>query len=177
MQTAQKPTGPEQKKELIMTRIFHASREQVWKAFTDSETVKQWWGPRTYTTPVARMDVRVGGSYLTGMLAPEGDAYWSTGSYLTVDPPQRLVMTDSFADEDGDIVSATYYGMSADFPLKSVVTFAFDEDGDNTRMTMTYADIDTMPDEDLAGMKQGWGESFDKLDDLFAKQAGPACAI
>src|SRR2546426_2253062 len=67
-------------KELRIVRVFDAPRERVWKAWTDPEQVKSWWGPRSFTAPFAKIDLRVGGKYLYCMRSPDGKDYWSTGS-------------------------------------------------------------------------------------------------
>ena len=69
---AQLPTNQDVKKEdLIVTRIIDAPVEQVWRAWTDPEYVKRWWGPKDYTSPSCKIDLRVGGKYLFSMRAPE----------------------------------------------------------------------------------------------------------
>jgi len=50
--------------ELFITRIFDAARELVWKAWTEPERVKRWWGPQGFTAPFCRIDLRVGGTCL-----------------------------------------------------------------------------------------------------------------
>jgi uncharacterized protein YndB with AHSA1/START domain len=76
----------------------------VWKAWTLPELVTKWWGPKGYTSPVAKIDFRVGGKYLYAMISPDGKDIWSTGVYREIAPPERFVATDSFADEKGNVV-------------------------------------------------------------------------
>src|SRR4030067_2100135 len=95
---------------LTITRIFNAPRERVWKAWTDPELVKKWWGPKIFTAPHIAIDLRVGGKYLYCMKSETGEeawkkSNWSTGIYKEIKPRGKLVMTDSFADEHGNIVS------------------------------------------------------------------------
>lgn len=52
------------KQELVITRVFDAPREPVWKAWTEPERLRRWWGPKDYTAPVCKVDLRVGGKYL-----------------------------------------------------------------------------------------------------------------
>ncbi len=104
----------EKNEDIIITRMFDAPREIVWKAWTDPELTKRWWGPKNFTAPVIRIDLRVGGKYLNCMRGPDGKDYWSTGIYREIVPRERLVMTDSFADEKGNVVPASYYGMTGD---------------------------------------------------------------
>jgi len=151
-------------RDLIITRLFDAPAEFVWKAWTEPERVMRWWGPIGFTSPVSRIDLRVGGEYLNCMRSPDGKDYWSKGFYREIVPPERLVMTDSFADEKGNIVPASYYGMSKDFPLEMLITVTFEEhDGKNgkTRLTLRHTGMPSGPDSE--GAQQGWNESFDKL--------------
>jgi uncharacterized protein YndB with AHSA1/START domain len=156
--------GPEQegdRTELTLTRIFDAPRESVWKAWTDSERIKRWWGPADFTSPACRIDLRVGGAYLFCMRSPEGQDFWSTGRYLEIVPYERLVCTDSFADERGNVVPASYYGMESDFPLELQVTVTFEDQDGKTLMTLRHAGFPAGPAADQAAT--GWSESFDKL--------------
>lgn len=156
--------------ELTITRVFDAPRELVFKAWTDPEIVKQWWGPKDFTAPYAKMDLRPGGKYLNCMRSPDGKDYWSTGVYREVVASQRIVMTDSFSDEHGNVVPASHYGMSSDFPLEMLVTITFEEYQGKTRLTLRHAGFPAGPDRDDA--RQGWSESFDKLDEYLAKSKG-----
>ena len=91
----------------------------------------------------------------------EGRPIWSTGFYREIVPLERIVCTDSFADEDGNIVPATDYGMADDFPLEMVVTVTFEDLGGRTRMTLRH---EGMPAGEMSeGASVGWNESFDKL--------------
>lgn len=144
-----------------ITRIFDAPRELVWRAWTDPQQMMRWWGPPTFTTPVCSMDLRVGGKYLYCMQSPEGQQFWSTGVYQEIIPPERLVFTDSFADEQGNVVAASHYGMGDDFPLEMVVTVTFEESGGQTKMLLRH---EGLPAGEMGDMTaEGWNGSFDKL--------------
>ena len=79
-------------------------------------------------------------------------------------------MTDSFADEHGQVVPATYYGMSPDFPQQMLITVTFEElDGGRTRLTLRHSGFRGISAADLEGMQQGWMESFDKLAEYLSK--------
>lgn len=151
------------KNELAITRVFDAPREKVWKAWTDPEEVKKWWGPKNFTAPVSKIDLRVGGRYLSCMRGPDGKDYWSTGVYREIVPMERLVVTDSFADEKGNIVPASHYGMTGDFPLELLVTVTFEELGNKTKMVLLHEGIPAGMMHELT--ETGWNESFDKLTD------------
>jgi uncharacterized protein YndB with AHSA1/START domain len=149
------------KQEIVITRTFDAPRELVWKAWTDPKHFQRWWGPKDYTCPFCQMDLRVGGKYLNCMRSPEGQEYWSTGVYREIIPMERIVFTDCFADEQGNVVPATHYGMSADFPLEMLVTVIFEDSGNKTKMTLQHVDLPAGEMTEQTGA--GWNESFDKL--------------
>lgn len=155
--TRKQPTG----NEIVLTRVFDAPRERVWKAWTDPEEVKRWWGPKAFTAPVAEIDLRVGGKYLYCMRAPDGKDYWSTGVYREIVSMRKLVSTDSFADEKGNVVPASYYGMRSDAPLEMLVTLTFEDIEGKTKLTLRHAGFPVGEEKALA--EQGWSESLDKL--------------
>ena len=147
--------------ELVITRVFDAPRELVWKAWTDPEHMMRWWGPATFTAPVIQMDLRVGGKYLWCMRSAEGQEYWTTGVYLEIVPPEKLVYTDHFADAVGNVVPASHYGMNVEWPADSVVTVTLEAMNGKTKMTLRHTGI---PVGNMAEMTNaGWNGSLDKL--------------
>lgn len=153
--------------EIVITRLFDAPRELAWRAWTEPEFVMQWWGPKNYTSPACRIDLREGGSYHFCMRSPEGRDYWSTGVYRELKRPERIVCTDSFADAAGNVVPATYYGMSADIPQELLVTATFETLAGRTRFTLRHAGFPAGDTRDLA--RAGWNESLDKLAGVLGK--------
>ena len=149
------------KTELNIIRTFDAPLKQVWKAWTDAESAKRWWGPKNFTAPFIKMDFRVGGKYHSCMRSPEGKDFWSTGIYKEIVPMERIVCTDSFADEKGNVVPASFYGMTGDFPMELEVTVTFKEQKGKTIMELQHLGI---PEGEMLELtKAGWSESFDKL--------------
>lgn len=152
------------KNELIITRVIDAPRELVWRAWTNPAYLTRWWGPKNFTSPSGTIDLRVGGKYLFCMRSPEGKDFWSTGIYKEIVPFERIVCTDSFADEKGNVVPASHYGMPGDdWPMELLVTVTFEDAGKKTRMTLRHVGIPAGEMGKMAG--QGWNESFDKLAD------------
>jgi uncharacterized protein YndB with AHSA1/START domain len=148
---------------LVIERVFDAPRELVWKAWTDPEMAMRWWGPKGFTAPSCEIDFRVGGKTLFAMQSPEfneGQPIWSTGVYKEIVPLERIVTTDSFADENGNVVPASHYGMAGDFPLEMLVTVTFEDLGGRTKLTLRH---EGLPASDVEGAGGGWNESFDKL--------------
>jgi uncharacterized protein YndB with AHSA1/START domain len=150
-------------RDLVITREVDAPRALVWKAWSDPELFARWWGPKGFTSPGNRTDFRPGGDYLWVMRSPEGQDFYSTGVFREISPPERLVYTDSFADERGNVVSAAHYGMDPNFPLETVVTVTLDDLGSGrTRLTVVNSGMPVDENSELAGT--GWNESLDKLE-------------
>jgi uncharacterized protein YndB with AHSA1/START domain len=80
-------------------RTFNASEADVWRVWTDADSIRKWWGPKGYTALVVRNDVREGGSYLWAMKSEQGKTYWNTGTYREVIAGKKLVSTMSFSEE------------------------------------------------------------------------------
>ena len=148
-------------KDIIITRTLDANRALVWKTWTDPELIKLWWGPVDYSCPVATNDLRVGGKYLYSMKTPEGQMTWSGGTFKEINKPSKIVATDSFMDESGNIISPEIYGMSPDFPTILTVTVTFDDLGDQTRLTLHHS---SFPEDMVEPCTQGWNETLDKLE-------------
>jgi uncharacterized protein YndB with AHSA1/START domain len=161
--------GAPDKPEVVITRVFDAPRELVWKAWTECERFMQWWGPKGFTAPVCKIDLRVGGKSFSSMRSPEGKDFYSVGVYKEIVAPSRIVVTDSFADKDGNVVPATYYGMSGSFPLEMLVSVNFEDVNGKTKMTLRHSQTEGLSDKERTDMQQGWIESFDKLEEYLTK--------
>ncbi|OGO29463.1 MAG: ATPase [Chloroflexi bacterium RBG_16_54_11] len=151
---------------LKITRVFNAPINRVWQRWTKPDEFMCWWGPKDYTAPYAKLDVRPGGKYLASMRSPDGKEYWSTGTYREIVEPNRIVYTDSFADEYGNVVPASYYGMGANMPRELEVEVTFEDIGGKTRLTLEHCGL---PEgEELENTKESWNQSFDKLEDCLS---------
>ena len=84
---------------LIIERVFKASPEKVYKAWTDPAILVKWWGPEGVTTPECQMDVRAGGGWRTTMLMNSGESHTVSGVYRELSPPDRLVMSWGWEEE------------------------------------------------------------------------------
>jgi uncharacterized protein YndB with AHSA1/START domain len=150
--------------EVVIRRVFDAPRERVFKAWTDPEHFRRWWGPRDFTTPFVNIDPRPGGTIHFCMRSPEGRELWGGGVYREIDEPARIVVSDYFADEEGNVVPATHYGFSSEWPLETMITITFEENAGKTTMTLRHS-MGGVPAADREGADQGWKESFDRLAD------------
>jgi len=162
------PTQQAVDQTLVITRVFDAPRSLVFKAWTEPERVMRWWGPKGFTTPVCEIDLRPGGTYRNCMRSPEGQDFWSQGVYREIVEPERIVCTDTFADESGNPVSPEYYGMSPDWPAEALITVTFAEHAGKTRLTLRHSPLPLGPERDMC--EQGWTESLDKLADYLAEE-------
>ena len=144
-----------------ITRTIAAPVEDVWRAWTEEAAFKKWWGPKDYTCPDAKLDVRVGGMSLMSMQGKDGKKVWSTAAYTEVVPRRRLVYTDAFSDANGKAITPAEAGMSGDWPDELIATVTFDETNGATVMILTHSGF---PQEAIDECTQGWNESFDKLE-------------
>lgn len=158
---------PSDEGNITITRIFNAPPERVWQEWTNPDLYMCWWGPKDYYAPFAQFDLHVGGRYLSSMRGPDGKDVWSTGVYKEIIEPRRIVMSDSFADEKGNIVPATYYGMGNDFPDELEVEVTLEDIGGQTRLTLEHCGLPT--GAILEQAREGWNESLDKLSECLQR--------
>lgn len=148
--------------ELVIHRVLPAPANKIWKALTEPTEFKKWWGPKDFTCPSCEMEAKVGGKYLACMQGPDGKKYWSTGTIKEFVPGKKLVVTDSFSDENGNIKSASKdYGMKGDWPRELLITYELEEADGATKLVLTHEGV---PDEEYENCKQGWNECLDKLE-------------
>ena len=128
-------------RDLVVTRVFAAPVDLVWKAWTDPEYVMRWWGPDHFTSPSAKMDFREGGTSVVCMRAPKdfgGQDMYSTWVYQKIVPLKRIEFIQNLADKDGNQIDPAEIGMPPEFPrdIRTVVTFK-DLGNSKTEMTVT----------------------------------------
>jgi uncharacterized protein YndB with AHSA1/START domain len=142
---------------VVIERTFDAPVSLIWKMWTDPEHFKNWYGPDGVTIPVAKMDLRVGGTRLVcmEMRTPDGPMQmWFTGEYLEVVENERLAYTESVSDESGNVASSEAH------PATTEVRVNFEEIDGRTTMVMTHVGIPA----GSAGAT-GWAMAFQKLAD------------
>src|SRR5581483_2821307 len=158
--------------DFVITRVFDAPRETVWKAFTEPERMQHWFGPKGSQIVKSSMDLRVGGTYHGAMRNPDGQVMWAKFVYRDVAPPQRLVWVHSFSDENSGL---TRHPLSATWPLELLTTVTFEEAAaGKTRLTLRWSPINATEEERNTfaaahqGMQGGWTGSFEQLDAYLA---------
>lgn len=158
----------------VISRVFDAPRDLVWKAFTDPEHMKQWWGPKGVTIVKSDMDLRPGGRYLYAMRTSDGTVMWGKMVYREIRPQSQIVFVNSFSDEAGGV---TRHPMGPTWPLEMLSTFSFEEEGGKTRFTVEWSPLNATEEERATfasghgSMNQGWTGTLDQLTAYLAKTA------
>ncbi len=160
-------------RDLIVTRVFDAPIELVWKAWTDPEHVMKWWGPDYFTSPSAVIDFREGGTSLICMRAPKefgGQDMYSTWVYKRIVPMERIEFIQNLADKDGNLADPVKMGLPPEFPrdTRTVVTFK-DLGNGKTEMTVTEYGLPTADTEMGRNAELGLNQSLDKMAASFAR--------
>jgi uncharacterized protein YndB with AHSA1/START domain len=145
-------TVDDSERTLVIERVFKASPERVFRAWTDPAVLVTWWGPEGFTTPEFAFDLRTGGAWRTVMRSPDGTPHPVSGIYRAIDPPKRLVITWAW-EEDGKRGHET----------EIEVTFVAIESGTRMRLVQRLFQSPAVRDRH----QDGWTRSFDKLERLF----------
>lgn len=135
--------------ELVITRIFSAPRELVWKAWTQREHLLRWSCPADFFTLFSEVDLRNGGAWRAGMRSPEGREYVMFGEYREIAAPERLVFTHGWENDE------LHPGH------ETLVTVVLEEVQNGTKMTFTQSNLATASSRD--GHAEGWSGAFDNL--------------
>ena len=149
--------GPAAGTTLRITRVIDAPRERVFRAWTDPDLVREWFGGPVARTSGAELDVRVGGTFRIEFESRAGSEVWCClGSYVEVAPPERLVYTFSW---EGPRVSEI---------AESLVTVEFRDLGESTEVTIIHERNRTRAVRDFH--EGGWRSSLDRLAELLREQ-------
>jgi uncharacterized protein YndB with AHSA1/START domain len=154
-------------RDLIVTRVFDASIDQVWQAWIDPDLVMQWWGPDGFTSPLAEMDFREGGTSLVCMRSPDGTDMYTTWAYTRIVPLERFEYIFNLSDKDGNSLDPVALGLPPNFPRDARHAVVFKAlAGNRTEMTMTEFGYTSDQLFDLS--KAGLEQSLDKMVAIFA---------
>jgi uncharacterized protein YndB with AHSA1/START domain len=141
--------------QIVITRSFDAPRELVYKAFTDPDAVRRWWGMGPDETVVDQLEARAGGRWRFVQRSQDGSEHGFHGVYHEASAPERLVYTFEWEGMPGHVL---------------LETITFEEQDGKTHMTdssvfQSVADRDGMLQ---SGMESGAAESMDRLDEYLA---------
>ncbi len=155
--------GTQAKTEVFIERVFDAPRELVYKAWTDPEHMRQWWGPEGFTIPTISIDLRTGGEFHFCMRSQDGFEMWLKGVYSEVIEPERVVSTCFVSDEEGNFVTPAQLGMDGDWSGETELVATFEDVDGKTRFTLQQTGFEGASVENIDGASHGWSQSFDKL--------------
>ena len=154
----------------VLEREFDAPRALVWKAWTDPDLLTRWYGPRVETI-VHRHELKPGGLWL-GEMKWDGKSNYQRVEFTEVTPPERLVWLHSVSDGDWNVVANP---MMPDWPRVLLTTVTFEEDGERTRLRLTWVPHEASEAETacfaaaLEGLDKGWGAGMELLAELLAE--------
>ena len=147
---------------MVITRIFDAPRELVWKAWTDPKYVMQWWGPKGFTAPVCQIDFRVGGKFLCCMRAPDGQEFWNGGEYHEIVPLEKIVSSMYFADAEGNKIDPAQLGIDHE-AIEGAYDVTLFEDLGHGKTKLTFLGNEPMESAKNSGQVEGWIQILDKV--------------
>ena len=148
-------------KKIFVTREFDAPVEQVWKAWTESELLDQWWAPKPWKAHTQSMDFREGGTWLYYMEGPDGTRHYCRNDYKNIIPNRSFDGLDAFCDENGKI--------NPDFPQMSWKNvFSTSGTGTKVEVEITFDSEADMEKIIEMGFKEGFAAAHGNLDELLA---------
>ncbi|MDQ2835650.1 MAG: SRPBCC domain-containing protein [Acidobacteriota bacterium] len=146
---------------MVVTRVLDAPRALVWKAWTDPKYVMQWWGPKGFTSPVCKMDFRVGGKFLYCMRAPDGQEFWNGGEYHEIVLHEKIVSSMYFSDPKGNKVEPAQLGIEHE-AIDGVHDVTLFEDFGTGQTKLTFIGNETMENATKSGQVEGMNQILDK---------------
>jgi uncharacterized protein YndB with AHSA1/START domain len=158
--------------ELVITRTFDAPRELVFKMWTDPEHLKHWWGPKGFTIDVTKFDLRPDGVFHYCMRSSDGYEMWGKFVYREIIAPEKIIFINSFSDKEGNTIRAPF---SPIWPLEVLNTLTLSENEGKTTIILRGGPINASETErkrfveEFESMKQGFGGTFDQLDDYLTR--------
>ena len=158
--------------EFIITRELNAPRDIVFDAWSTSESMAQWWGPKGFELKVYEFDFRTGGVFHYSMSNNKGFTMWGKFYFREIVEPEKIVFINTFSDESGRIAKAPFFdGL---WPLEVLNTVILTEHDGNTTLTLKAVPYQATQEErkkfiiEMPSMKQGYGGTFEKLENYLA---------
>lgn len=143
-------------------RVINTPVDQLFNAFSNSEAIDAWWWPEGLFCDTAEIDFVEGGRYFINMKGHDLSLGGMTGRYEEIVTNKLIRMTDQFANEHGQPISAQEANIPGEWPETVHIVFAFDDLGKNkSRVKLTQEGI---PPEAQKDCILGWNQMFDKLE-------------
>jgi uncharacterized protein YndB with AHSA1/START domain len=139
---------------LRISRLIHARRETVFRAWSTADHVKHWFAPEGCAVLEAAVEMRVGGKFDLNMRSPDGTIHWLRGTFVEIVPDTRLVLNMRIDDSAGAPLFRAYTELNlADAP-----------GGTQMDVVQTYTLIDLSKAWMVKGAPEGWRSTLDNLE-------------
>jgi uncharacterized protein YndB with AHSA1/START domain len=150
-------------KQVKISRVFDATLDAVWQAYTDSKLLDQWWGPQPWRAETKTMDFSVGGHWLYAMVGPNGERQWNRFDYTAIDKLKSIEAMDAFCDENGirnpDLPSAPWR-----------IVFTASGNGTNVEMVLSFTTEADMKKLLETGFEEGMRIDLEQLAAVLEKK-------
>jgi uncharacterized protein YndB with AHSA1/START domain len=159
-------------REFMITRVLDAPRELVFKAWTEVERLKEWWGPKGFAMLNCKLVLKPAGIFHYCMRTPDGTEMWGKFVYREIVAPERIVFVNSFSDEKGNV---TRHFLHQRWPLEVLNTLTLTEKGGQTTLTLRGGPINATEEErktfeeGFTSMHKGFSGTLDQLAEYLAK--------
>jgi len=140
-----------------LERTFDAPARDVFDAWTNPEVLRRWWVvDPAWRTPLVEVDLRVGGSYRLSMEDPDaGTTHTVCGEYREVRPPERLVYSWAWEDEQGQA------GHVSTVTVEFVAASSAEGEGERTMVVLEHSGLESPDSRDRHG--HGWNACLEML--------------
>lgn len=147
-------------KSILVSREFNAPLGSVWRAYTESELLDQWWGPAPWKAKTKFMNFSPGGYWLYAMVGPENQTHWGRMNYIAIDHHKSFDLEDVFCDENGNV--------NTQLPVsKGRNTFTATPNGTKVEFKMFYATAEDIQKMVEMGFEEGITICLNQLEELF----------
>lgn len=152
--------------QIKVSYTFNAPREVVFKAFTDSRHLQNWWGPEGWAFHVAQADFRSGGSFHYSQQPANSEKMWVKFVYNELDAAEKIVYISFFSDEQGNKIRAPF---DPYWPIETLNSMTFIETNGKTILELSMAPVSPTEEETQTYfssqemIQQGFTGTFDRL--------------
>ena len=144
-----------------IVREYENSLELLWRAWTESELLEQWWAPKPWRAKTKTLDFEEGGVWHYAMLGPSGEKHWGKATYLEIIPQKSFTTSDGFCDESGEL--------DPEFPETLWhCTFSPKEDKVRVKVTLTFSKTADLEKTIKMGFLEGFTSGLNQLGELLS---------
>lgn len=152
------------KRSILVSREFVAPVALLWRAYTESVYLDQWWAPSPWRAETRRLNFSVGGHWLYAMIGPQQERHWGRMNYLAIEHHRRIEIEDVFCDEHGTVNT----GLPAS---RGWITFAATSVGTRVDFEMHYRSEAELQKIVEMGFEQGITACLEQLAVLLTRMS------